>query len=114
MNDVPTNEPTQVSRETLESLGFAIYEGPVPFDEMPIPEPPNAEDYAWALNSRELHRQYQRMVVAVHHHKVWGVGKDYNAAWDDARTKPGCPEREELAFVLLWGMPGNPEYSAEG
>ena len=59
--------------------------------------------------SPELHRQYQGRVVAVHHHKVWGVGKDCDTAWEDARQKPGCPEFEEFAFVPLWGMPGNPE-----
>lgn len=89
--------------------GFARYCGPVPFDELPIPDPPNADDYGWAWNSPELHRQYQGRVVAVHHHKVWGVGKDCDTAWEDARQKPGCPEFEAFAFVPLWGMPGNPE-----
>jgi hypothetical protein len=94
--------------------GFARYCGPLPFDELPIPEPPNAEDYGWAWNSPELHRQYQGMVVAVRGRKVWGVGKDSNTAWEDARQKPGCPEQEEFAFVPLWGKPGNPECTEQG
>ncbi len=94
--------------------GFARYCGSVPFDELPIPPCPNEEDYHWAMTSRELHRQYQRMVVAVRHRTVWGAGKDYKAAWEDARKKPGCPEERDLAFVDIWGMPGNPEDTDKG
>jgi hypothetical protein len=112
MNDVPKNEPAKVSqqtRELLESLGFVIYEGPVPLDELPIPEPPNAADAAWAMNDRELHRRYQGLVVAVRDKTVWGAGKDEKAAWEDARKKPGCPAQDDLAFVDIWGMPGEEE-----
>jgi hypothetical protein len=94
--------------------GFGCYRGSVPLDELPIPEPPHADDYGWASNSPELHRKYPRLVVAVRDHKVWGVGKDSNAAWEDARQAPGCPPLEDLAFVPLWGMPGNPEGTAQG
>jgi hypothetical protein len=94
--------------------GVARYCGPVPFDELPIPEPANADDYGWAWNSPELHKQYQGMVVAVHDRRVWGVGKDCSTAWEDARQKPGCPELEQLAFVPLFGMPGNPESAEPG
>jgi hypothetical protein len=89
--------------------GFARYCGPVPLDEVPVPDPPNTDDYGWACNSPELHRQYQGMVVAVRNRTVWGVGKDSNTAWEDARQKSGCPELEQIAFVPLWGMPGNPD-----
>jgi len=49
------------------------------------------------------------MVVAVRDRTVWGVGRDSNTAWTDARQKAGCPELEQLAFVPLWGMPNNPD-----
>src|SRR5258708_1469415 len=94
--------------------GFARYCGPVPFDELPIPEPANPDDFEWACNSLDLHRQYQGMVVAVRERKVWGVGKDGNTAWENARQKPGCPSVEQLAFVPLWGMPDNPECTDPG
>ena len=94
--------------------GFARYCGPVPFDELPIPEPPHADDYVWAHNSVELHSQYQGMVVAVRARMVWGVGKNCDTAWEDARQKLGCLRLEELAFVPLWGMPGNPECAEQG
>jgi hypothetical protein len=87
--------------------GAVAYQGPIPFDDLPFPEPANAEDYDWALNSRELHRRYPRMVVAVHRRQVWGVGRDYQAAWEDARKKSECPAERNLAFVALWGVPGD-------
>ncbi len=94
--------------------GFACYRGSIPFDELPIPELPNQDDYDWAWNSRELHRQYQGKVVAVHDRRIWGVGKDWQTAWEDARQKAGCPELDALAFVPLHGMPGNPEGAETG
>jgi hypothetical protein len=113
MNDVPTNEPTRETRERLEALGYAIYEGPVPFDEVPIPEPPNAEDYRWVWSNRELHAQYQGLVVAVRDRKVWGAGKSHSAAWEDARQKADCPARDDLIFVEIWGMPWTDENAAD-
>jgi hypothetical protein len=109
MNDVPTNESKEELKERLRALGFVQYEGSIPFDEVPIPPCPNEEDYQWAYNSRELHRQYQRKVVALLHRKVWGVGKDATAAWEDARSKPGCPGETDLVYIVVWGMPGGPE-----
>jgi hypothetical protein len=94
--------------------GFARYTGPIPLDEVPIPDAPIANDYGWAWTSPELHSKYQGMVVAVRDRTVWGVGKDCNTAWDDARQKSGCPELEQLAFVPLWGIPGNPDGAEPG
>ena len=76
---------------------------------VPFPPCPNEQDYEWAFHNRELHRLYQGMVIAVRDRKVWGVGKTHKAAWEDAQKKPGCPERHDLAFVDIWGMPGEPE-----
>ena len=115
MSDTAKPAQDKVSVEVDTALpGFGCYHGSVPFDELPIPEPPNADDYGWACNSPELHRQYPRMVVAVRDQKVWGVGKDCTAALEAARQAPGCPPLEDLAFVPLWGMPGNPECTELG
>jgi hypothetical protein len=80
---------------------------------LPFPPCPNEEDYDWVWSNRELHRQYQGLVVAVHNKTVWGAGKDAEAAWEDARKKPGCPEELDLAFVDIWGMPGEDEAEEE-
>jgi hypothetical protein len=108
MNDAPQNEPTRVSRETLESLGFAIYEGPVPFDELPFPAVEDNGDFDWAASDPEICRQYQCLVVAVRNRKVWGAGKDARAAGEDARKHPDCPAPEELVYVPIWGRPRAP------
>jgi hypothetical protein len=109
MNDVPKNEPTRVSPEVLESLGFTEYKGPVPLDELPFPPDEDNGDFEWAANDQELHRRYQRLVVAVRNRQVWGAGKNARAAWEDARRKAGCPAEGELVYVPIWGMPGDPE-----
>jgi hypothetical protein len=116
MNDVPKNEPSPVSQETrelLESLGFAVYEGPVPFDELPFPVEEDNGDFEWAASDPEICRLYQRQVVAVRNRKVWGVGKDGRAAYADARKQPDCPAPDELIYVPIWGRPWKDESAPE-
>jgi hypothetical protein len=114
MGDSPRQRYDNLPVEFDASVpGFARYCGSVPLEELPIPEPPNADDYGWACNNPELHNTYQGMVVAVCDRMVWGVGRDSSTAWEDARQKPGCPELEQFAFVPLWGTPGNPECPEE-
>lgn len=86
--------------------GFLIYRGAIPLMELPCADDATSDDYLWAFHNGDLHRQYQGLVVAIRDRQVWGVGKDGNAAWDDARRKPDCPAMHELAFVHLVGLPG--------
>jgi hypothetical protein len=99
--------------ESRMPRGFYHYRGSIPLMDLPVQEGPGSEDYQWAIRNRELHRQYQGMVVAVHNQKVWGVGKDENAARDDALQKPGCPYSYELTLLRVVGMPGSPLIGSE-
>ncbi len=108
MNDMPTNESTPVPQETrelLESLGFALHEGPIPFDDLPFPVEEDNGDFEWAASDPEICRLYQRQVVAVRNRKVWGVGKDGRAAYADAQRRPVCPAANDLVYVPIWGRP---------
>jgi hypothetical protein len=108
MNDAPMNEPAEVSPEALEALGYAVYEGPVPFDEVPFPPADDNGDFDWATSDPEICRRYQRLVVAVRNRRVWGAGNDAQAAHDDARKNPDCPAPDQLVYVPIWGRPVPP------
>ncbi len=108
MDEAPRNEPAEVSPEILESLGYVLYEGPVPFDEVPFPDVEENGDFDWAASDPEIGRRYQRLVVAVHKRRVWGAGKDARAAREDARKNPGCPAPDQLVYVPIWGKPERP------
>jgi hypothetical protein len=111
MNDGRAN---RLTREQLEALGYTVYDGPIPFDEVPIPPCPHEEDYDWVWGNRELHEQYQGLVVAVRDRKVWGAGKTHQAAWEDARGRAGCPARDDMIYLDIWGMPGSRAPRTEG
>lgn len=116
------NQPTEANRRGLPlefdqgPPGFVFYRGSIPFDELPWPDEPRSvsEDYEWAFSNRELHQQYQGLVVAVHDRKVWGVGRTADDAWEGAHRQPGCPPEEEFAFVLMIGLPGQKDGSQRG
>jgi hypothetical protein len=105
------NEPTPPNGQPLgdggssdiafeEFHGILLYRGSIPFDQLPFPDPPpeDVEAWDWVDHDPEVQRLYHGLVVAVHNRKVWGVGKTYKAAAEDARKKPGCPG-EGLVFV---------------
>jgi hypothetical protein len=83
-----------------EFHGVLLYRGSIPFDQLPFPDPPpeDLDAWNWVDNDPEVQRLNHGLVVAVYNRKVWGVGKTYKAAAEDARQRPGCPE-EELIFV---------------
>lgn len=88
-----------------EPPGFYRYRGTIPLMDLPYDEGPSMADFEWALQNRDLHRKYQGLFVAVYDRKVWGVGKDSDAAWDDAFRKLDCPPRHKLAFLAVVGIP---------
>jgi hypothetical protein len=108
MNEAPMNEPAEVSPEMLESLGYFLYEGPVPFDEVPFPEIEDSGDFDWAVSDPEICRRYQRLVVAVCDRRVWGAGKDAQAAREDARSIPAVPPSTSLSTCRSGEGPGLP------
>jgi hypothetical protein len=59
------------------------------------------DDYEWALADLDLREKYGGRVVAVHHKKVLGVGKNYQAAWAAAQRRRNCPAKREVAMVVV-------------
>src|SRR5436309_8813417 len=85
--------------------GIAWYRGPTPLEELikefpPVP-PEEADEYDWATNDPQVKEKYGGLVVAVRHHKVWGAGKTYDAAIEQALNTPGCPPEEELVLAIV-------------
>jgi hypothetical protein len=85
--------------------GIAWYRGPTTLaeliKELP-PVPPEVEDeFHWATHDPEVKKQYGGLVVAVRHHRVWGAGKSYRAAQEQALKTPGCPEPGELVYAIV-------------
>ena len=50
-------------------------------------------DYEWCLHDPAVRKQYGGKVVVVYKRKIWGVGKNHAAAWEDAQQKRGCPPK---------------------
>jgi hypothetical protein len=92
------------SPDPIAIHGFVRYTGSVPLENLEFPEEPDNPDFDWAINDPEVRRLYSGKVVAVHNRKVWGVGKNFRTAWEDARAKPGCPTKE-LVFVAIQRLP---------
>lgn len=59
------------------------------------------DDHEWVRTSRQLHRKYGGKVVAVHNLFIYGVGSNHEEALQDALTKPHCPIRDLLTFVVV-------------
>lgn len=59
------------------------------------------EDYEWCLNDPDVQRQYGGQVVVAHQRRIWGAGKDFGAAWDDAQKHPDCPHNRMCVFVVV-------------
>jgi hypothetical protein len=100
-NDKTSPADHAAGHNALDQAGFAEYTGSVPFDSLEFPNEPDNPDLAWAVNDTEVRRLYYGKVVAVHNRTVWGVGKNFTAAWEDARQKPGCPSAHELVYVVV-------------
>ena len=60
-------------------------------------------DYEWCLHSSDVQQTYGGKVVAVHRQRIWGVGKNHQAAVKVAFRCAGCPPREQLALVFVEG-----------
>ncbi len=109
MSDSADNGPNGAPRILLSDFeewnGFLVYKGKIPFDELPFPEPVGEEDFDWAFNDPDVCARYEGLIVAVLNRRVWGAGKDYGAAWDDARKQPDCPPHHELVFVPVCSPP---------
>src|SRR5262245_50970553 len=106
------NVPDRPRSAELEAIkGVVWHRGPTPFEELPFPPVPKdiEEDYNWAMNDLEVQRQYGGKVVAVRHRKVWGAGKSYRAALEQARQQPGCPLGE-----LVFAIPSGPPFESRG
>jgi hypothetical protein len=84
--------------------GFAFYRGTRPFEELEaLPEPEDmTADFNWAMADPEVRQLYGGQVVAVRNRKVWGAGKSYQAAYEQACLAPGCPA-DDLVFVIVSG-----------
>jgi hypothetical protein len=59
------------------------------------------DDYHWGVSDPEILRVYSGQVVAIHRRKVLGAGRDHLQALGAARRDKDCPERQELAFVVV-------------
>ena len=46
-------------------------------------------------------RKFGGSVVVAYKQRIWGAGKDYQAAWNAARRKKACPGRGMVAFVVI-------------
>jgi hypothetical protein len=73
-------------------------QNPRPFDER---ETLLDEDYQWCLLDLTVRQTYGGQVVAAHERRIWGAGKDHEAAWRAARKLPGCPPEDLLVFVAV-------------
>jgi hypothetical protein len=95
------SSPSPADIEVID--GIAWYRGSRPFDELELPPVPKEveEDYFWAQQDPAVLKAYGGLVVAVHRRKVWGAGKNYRTAVEDALQKPGCPPAGELVLVLI-------------
>ena len=60
-------------------------------------------DYEWCLHSSDVQQAYAGKVVAVHRQRIWGVGKNHQAAVKAALGCAGCPPQEQLALVFVEG-----------
>jgi hypothetical protein len=82
--------------------GIAWYRGSRPFEELDFPPvPPELEeDYQWAFHDPDVRRQYGGRVIAFRHRTIWGAGKSYREANEQARKNPGCPPGELLFLVV--------------
>jgi hypothetical protein len=87
--------------------GMAFYRGSRPFETLEFPPESEAEasDYRWAMEDAQVQREHGGRVVAVRGRRVWGAGKSYRAAWEQARQVPGCPPLGDLVFVVTNGCP---------
>jgi hypothetical protein len=108
--------PAQENHDWARELGFCRVPDPSILDNLPFPpgDPRRDADFDWALNDPEVYRQYGGLKVAVHERRVWGAGRTYQLAREDALKKPGCPPAAELVFVYLWGTPVPIDIKAEG
>jgi hypothetical protein len=89
----------------VEKNGIIFYRGARPLAELEIPPElaAEAEDYDWAMQDPNVRQEHGGLVVAVRHRKIWGVGENHRAAWEQANTVPGCPGLDELLFVVVPG-----------
>jgi hypothetical protein len=103
--NVPNRTPSPADIEVID--GIAWYRGSTPFEELEFPPMPEgmAEDYDWAMNDLQVQKDYGGLVVAVRHRKVWGAGKSYRAALEQARQQSGCPPGDDLVFAIPSGPP---------
>jgi hypothetical protein len=95
--------PAKVPPGDVEVIdGIAWYRGSRPFEELELPPvPPELEDdYQWASQDPEVRRQYGGRVIAFRHRKVWGAGKSFREAREQARQNPECPSGELLFLVI--------------
>jgi hypothetical protein len=110
--DLPDKAPLSGNNPSNfpEIPGMALYRGETPFDELevPLPTPEETDAWDWAENDPEVRQKYGGNVVVVHQRKVWGAGKSYRAAWEQARQQPGCPPPHELYFVMVPGPAPQP------
>ncbi len=58
-------------------------------------------DYNWCLTDAAVRRQYGGLVVVAHRRQIWGAGKTHGDAAREAWAKPGCPSKDQVAFVYV-------------
>src|SRR5262249_7913109 len=82
--------------------GFVQLRPPSRLDEVPFPpeDPEDRADYDWAHDDADVRARYAGLVVAVRHKPVWGAGRTFIQAHEDAARKPGCPR--DLVYVYVW------------
>jgi hypothetical protein len=103
MSNFPGPDLPNLPPELEWKDGLLVYRGKVPFDELPIPEPPHSEDFDWACKNPDVQQRYHGLIVVVSNRRVWGAGRKYDEAWVDAQKKPDCPPINEVVFVPISG-----------